>query len=224
MERDERMEKIQDFVMARPLLPDEPLKDAVYCAECEVFQQEIIGSKIGDCMGHEIPDSSTPMMCKYFKDAQSIVSVLVFLKSGISIYHKAIVKDAAKEIEPNLLTSFLQAINDFGGELIGESITSIEFQKMNIFFSKGKYTNGAMILKGKISEDVKSCFTEFMQNVEGSFLDYFNGPYTGRCLPEEDVDQIAFKTMKQFAHKKLYTITPSVIEKSCNLKCGVCSK
>ena len=110
------MEKIHDLSMPRPLLPDEPLENAVYCAECEIFDQEVIGSKFGNCMGHSIPDSNIPMMCKYFKEVHSLISVLVFLKSGISIYHKAIVKNVAKEIEPNLLTSFLQAINDFGGE------------------------------------------------------------------------------------------------------------
>ena len=142
------------------------------------------------------------------------------MKSGISIYHKAIVKNVAKEIEPNLLTSFLQAINDFGGELVGESITSIEFQKMNIFFSKGKYTNGVMIIKGKISEESKTCFSEFMQNVESSFPTYFEGQYKGRCLPEEEVDQIAFETMEKYAKRKLYPIDPSIIENTCSLRCG----
>ena len=70
------MENSQDFVMPRPLLPNEPTEEAVYCAECEIFDQEVIGSKLGNCMGHTIPDSGTPMKCKYFKGFKRYLFVL----------------------------------------------------------------------------------------------------------------------------------------------------
>jgi hypothetical protein len=214
------MENAQDFVMPRPLLPNEPLEDAVYCAECEIFEQEIIGDKIGSCMGHLIQDSSTPMVCQYNKNGLRLMSVFVFLKSGISVYHKAVVKNLTKEMDPGLISSFLQAINLFGQELADEQISLIKFQKMNIVFCRGNYSNGAMIIKGNLNEESKEVFSLFLQKLEDSFPDYFMSEYNGLCLPEDEVDDIAIEFLKDYARGKYYPISPSFIENSCQLKCG----
>lgn len=218
------MEIPHDFVQPRPLLPGEPLDDAVYCAECEILSQNIIGSQQGDCMGIPIPDVNTPMRCPFFKKDVKIVSVFVFLKSGISVYHKAIVKDLAKQIEPSLLTSFLQAISIFGEELVSEQISSISFQKMNIVLSSSKFSNGAMIIKGEIDDNAKNCFSDFLSTLEKSFPEYYDGTLEGRCLPETEVDQVATEHMKEYIRQKFYSIDPSIVQHGCGLKCGASSK
>ncbi len=215
---------IKYFIPPRPLLPGEPLNEAVYCAECEHLEQDVIGSKTGICFGHAIQDSHEPLKCHFHKNGIHLISVFVFLKSGISVYHKAIVKDLTKEIDPGLLTSFLQAINSFGQELTNEQMSVIKFQKINIVFCRGKYSNGAMLIKGSIKEEAKGIFTSFLEKLELSYPSYFINNYTGKCLPEEEVDNIAFELLTDYAREKFYPISSSIIEKRCHLKCGKTSK
>ncbi len=216
--------QIKDFIPSRPLLPGDPSDDAVYCAECEFFEQDIIGGKIGTCFGHLIKESNVPTRCQFYKNNLRLISVFVFLKSGISVYHKAIVKDLTKEIDPGLLTSFLQAINSFGEELINEQISLIKFQKMNIVFCRGKYSNGALIIKGKFKEEVKEVFSYFLEKLEDSFPTYFKSNYVGICLPEEEADNITIEFLKDYVKEKLFPISSSVLEKYCHLMCRMTSR
>ncbi len=215
---------INDFIPPRPLLPGEPSSEAVYCAECEYLEQDVIGSKNGSCFGHSIQDSHAPIKCHFHKNGLHLISVFVFLKSGISVYHKAIVKDLTKDIDPSLLTSFLQAINSFGEELTNEQMSVIKFQKMNIVFCRGKYSNGAMLIKGKFKEEAKEVFSCFLERLEVSYPSFFINNYAGKCLPEEEVDNIAIELLKDYAREKFYPISSSIIEKSCHLICGKTSK
>ena len=150
---------------------------------------------------------------------------MVFLNSGISIYHKAIVKDVANKIDPGLLTSFLQAISQFGQELTKENVSTIEFQKMKIVLCKGVYSSGAMIIKGNIPEEAKKVFSGFIFQVEASYPSYFEGEYSGLCLPEDEVDDIAIEYLKGYVReKKFYPIPDNLIESACKLKCGRSSR
>ena len=206
--------------LPRPIQSGEDLEKAVYCAECKVFEQDLIGCKVGTCLGHSISDSNTPMVCSYFKNDTRIISVLVFLPNGISIYHKAIVKDLAKDIDPNLLTSFLQAISSFGQELASEQISQIQFQKMNIVFCRGKYCNGALIVRGKLDEHSKDMFSHFINKLENAYPDYFEGEFRGLLLPETEIDKIATESMKEYAKENLYPIPRDLIETRFELKYG----
>ena len=206
--------------MPRPIPQGESLDNAVYCSECEVLKQDIIGCKVGTCFGHPIPDCSTPMECSYFKSDSRLISVLVFLQNGISIYHKAIVKDVAKDIDPNLLSSFLQAISSFGEELASEQISQIQFQKMNIVFCRGKYANGAMIIKGKLEEHSKEIFSNFINNLENAYPDYFEGEFRGLLLPEAEIDKIASESMREYVKEKFYPISQDLIETKSGLTIG----
>ena len=211
---------MNNIELPRPLQPGEPLEEAVYCAECDVFKQDIIGCKVGTCFGHAVSDCNTPMICSYFKNDTRIISVMVFLNSGISIYHKAIVKDVAKDIDPNLLTSFLQAITNFGQELASEQISQIQFQKMNIVFCRGKYANGAMIIKGKIDNHSKEIFSHFINKLEKAFPDFFEGEFRGLLLPEAEIDKIATESMKEYVKENFYPISQDLIERNSGLKIG----
>lgn len=215
---------MQEFIPPRLLQPGEPLEDAVYCAECAILKQDIIGNKIGTCLGHFVQDINMPMKCQYHKNDLRLISVLIFLKSGITVYHKAIIKDLTKEIDPNLLTSFLQAINSFGEELTNEQVSLIKFQKMNIVLCKGKYSNGAMIVKGKIPTDAKVLFSEFLTVLEDSFPNFFKKEFTGKCLPEDEVDKLAAKFLSEYLKEKFHPISSSVINKACKLTCKATDK
>lgn len=206
--------------LPRPFQPHEPLNNAVYCGECKNFKQDIIGSKSGTCFEHPILDSNVPLDCSYYTQDIQVISILVFLKSGISIYHKAIVKDMEKEINPDLVSSFLQAINLFGAELTNEQISSIQFQKMNIVYIRGKNSNGAMIVKGKIKEKYKDMFVFFLDKLEETYPAYFMGEFSGSLLPEAEIDKIAFSSMREYIQRDLYSICPATIEKNSCLKCG----
>ena len=212
---------MQEFIPPRTLLPHEPIEKAVYCAECELFNQKIIGCKEGKCLEHPITDSTMPLVCNYYKNAHKIVSILVFLKSGISVYNKAIVEDLESEIDPSLLSSFLQAISSFGQELTNEQVSLIEFQKMNIVFCRGKYSSGAMIVRGKIDDHSKECFSYFINKLENSYPQFFAAEYPQPSIPEKEIDKIAVKALKEYAMKRSYPINAEIIENICTLGCGV---
>jgi hypothetical protein len=212
---------MEDFKPPRPLEPNESLEKAVYCAECAHLQQDIIGKTVGTCFGISLKDTTVPMDCPYFKNDLKVISILIFLKSGISVYHKAIVEDVSSQVDPELLSSFLRAISAFGEELTNEEVSLIKFQQMNIILCKGEYSNGAMIIRGKISENYKESLMFFLKNVENNFHDYFEGEYTGRCLPEDEIDQICQESLREFVKAKLHKIPAHIIENNCNLKCGI---
>jgi hypothetical protein len=214
------MQQIQDAILPRKLLLGESLNQAVYCADCENLQQEIIGSKYGTCMEHPILDSTIPMECSYYKNAQNIVSFFIFLKSGISIYNKAITKDFTNEIDPTLLTSFLSAINSFGEEIAKEQISLIQFQRMNIIYCRGRYSNGALIIKGKLKDNFNEILSSLLIRVEESFPFYFEGEFNGRILPAKDVDLIMLDFLTEYNTSKLFPICPHLLEENCNIKTG----
>ncbi|MFX1294097.1 MAG: hypothetical protein ACFFD2_04465 [Promethearchaeota archaeon] len=191
---------------------------AVYCANCKNFDQELIGSKKGLCMGHEILDSSHPKECSNFQNDLRLISVLVFLNNGICVYHKAIVRDISEEIDPQLLSSFLSAIDMFGKDLTKEDISQIQFQKMNIVICRAEYSYGALLIKGEFDENHKKIFTKFLSMLEVEFQNYFKGQYSGRSLPEKEVDSVCLSFMKGVITKKLYTIQPETLKKRCFLK------
>lgn len=214
------MEVSADIVMPRPLLPDEPIEEAVFCGECEKYQQDKIGDNCGSCGGMGKFESVTPMKCMYYNNAHSIVSILVFLKgSGLSIYNRAIVEDFEKQIDPGLVSSFLQAIGSFGKELTGEQVSLIQFQKMKIVFCRGKYINGALILKGEFDDAAQNVFSEFISRVENSYPEYLNGNLMGKCLPESEVDGMCFESLREYARGKLYSVDDKIVEKSCKIGC-----
>jgi len=200
-------------------MPGEPLDQAVYCASCEYLEQEVIGSKTGTCFGHEVFDSTMPMVCQHFLNDIKVLSVLVFLNSGISVYNKAIVQDVSTQMDPQMLSSFLEAINMFGKELTKEDISQIQFKKKNIVICRGNQAYGALLVKGEVDDDAKQMFSDFVLKVEEHFPDYFGGDFNGVCLPEDEVDKIAFSSMREYIAKKLYKISPEFIENHCNLKC-----
>lgn len=214
------MNSIQELIPPRPFIPANSIAMPVYCSECEHFKQDIIGSKTGTCMNHSISDSNIPLDCKYHSNAHSIVSIFIFLKSGVSIYHKAIIKDFTKEIDPTLLTGFLQAVNIFGQELTNEEMSSIQFQKMNILFGRSKNINGALIIKGKIGDQAKEMFSLFLNKVEESFPSYFEGEFHGRYLPESEVDVIGFESMREYTKESLYPISSTLLKRKCKLISG----
>jgi len=214
------MEMPQDFVMPRPLLPNEPIEEGVFCGECDIFKQDLIGDKCGNCMGHPVQDSATPMKCMYYKNAHSIVSILVFLKgSGLSIYNRAIVEDFEKQIDPGLITSFLQAISSFGMELTNEQVSLIQFQKMKIVFCRGKYVNGALILRGEFDDAAQNVFSGFINKVEKAYPDYLNGKLVGKCLPESEVDGMCFESLREYARGNFYPVKDEIVAKSCKVGC-----
>ncbi len=77
------------------------------------------------------------------------------------------------------------------------------------------------MIKGKVKEEAKKVFSYFLQNLEDSFKDYFCGEFNGRVLPENEVDRIAFKSMKVYAKEHFYSISPSLFKKSSNQICGI---
>ncbi|NVM03245.1 MAG: hypothetical protein HWN67_12970 [Candidatus Helarchaeota archaeon] len=204
----------------KPLKPGESLDNAVYCANCEHYKEEIIGSKVGGCYGYSVSDSNMPMDCPYYKNEIRVISAMIFLKSGISIYHRTIVRNMTTQIDPQLLSSFLQAINMFGEELTKEPVSQIQFQKTNIIICKGDFAYGALLVKGDVKEDSKKIFSDFLFNVEKKFPDYFGNDFKGTCLPKEEVDSIALSSMKKYYSDKMYNIPLEIIENSCNLKCA----
>lgn len=203
------------------LQPGESLDDAVYCAECANLEQKIIGDAIGKCFGFTIKNTRVPLKCPHFKNDPSVISLLIFLKSGISVYHKAIVKDVTTQVDPELLSSFLRAISAFGEELTKEEVSLIKFQQINIIFCKGQYSNGAILIRGKVKDEYKEYFSLFLKNVETQYKDYFLGEYTGRCLPQVEIDQICYKSLNQFIKQKFHQIPDEIIEKYCGLTCGI---
>ncbi len=211
---------MEDFKPPKAFEPGESTEKAVYCAECAHLQQDKLGSPVGTCFGIPIEKTTVPLDCPYFKNDLRIVMLLIFLKSGISVYHKSIVNDLVKEVDPELLSSFLQAINAFGEELTNEQISLIKFQKMNIIFCRGTYSNGAIILRGKMEIDYKEGFLFFLKSVEKQFKDYFEGEYTGRCLPEDEIDQIAKESLTEFIRQKFHPISREILENECDLQCG----
>ena len=211
---------MESFKSPKPIASGESLDNAVYCADCKSFEQDLIGCKIGTCFGNQILNSNVPMRCDYFENDTKLISVFIFLKSGISIYHKAIVTDLRKELDPDLLSGFLQAINMFGQELTKEQVSLISFQKMNIVFCRGIYSNGALIIKGNINNLSKDIFSYFIKKLESSFPDFFESEFAGRCPPEEEIDQIAIESLKEFFKEKMHTIPHKLIENLCNFKCG----
>ena len=211
---------MESFNPPRPIRRGESLESAVYCADCKLLEQDLIGCKTGTCSGKHIPDTSVPMRCDYFKNDTKLISVFIFLKSGISIYHKAIVKDLRKGLDPDLLSGFLSAINMFGQELTNEQVSLITFQKMNIVFCRGNYSNGALIIKGNIDNLSKDVFSYFINKLESSFPDFFEGEFVGRCLPEEEIDQIAIESLKEFFKEKMHPIPAKLIENLSRRKCG----
>ncbi len=211
---------MKNLTPPKSIKPGSSLEGAVYCANCQNLKLNQIGGKSGTCFGFPIPDSNIPLQCQHYQNDRRIISVFVFLKSGISIYHKAIVKDLKKEVDPDLIASFLQAINMFGEQLANEQISSIQLQKMNIVYVRGKFSNGAMIIKGNIDEISKEGFSYFISKLESSYPDFFDGGFAGQCLPEEEVDQIATESLKEFVREKLYPIPPKLVEKACHFKCG----
>jgi hypothetical protein len=202
------MKPTQELIMLRPLAPEESQKEAVYCIECDILKQDQIGSKCGTCEGHQVFNSLTPMKCHYYKNAHSIISILVFLKgSGLPIYNKAIVKDLTKEIDPGLLSSYLEALSAFGMELTNESVSQIQFQKMKIIFSRGENINGALILKGESNEEIKNIFSHFIQKIEESFPNYISGNSVGMVLPERQVDKLGYKSLQKYVKKRFYPVS-----------------
>lgn len=202
------------------LEPSESPEKAVYCVNCKNFEQDIIGNKVGSCFGHAISDSNCPLECPYYENEVRIISVLIFLQSGISVYHKAIVRDVSKNLDPQLLSSFLQAINMFGEELAQEQVSQIQFQKMNILICKGNLAYGALIVKGDIDETSKGMFSHFLSKVEQRFPSYFKKEFKGNYLPEKEVDDIAIRSLRKYFSNKMYKISPEIIESRSNLKCA----
>lgn len=211
------------FKKPHPIPIGESMDQAVYCANCKNLKQDVIGSKTGCCMEHAIADATCPMKCSYFQNDIRIISVLVYLSNGITIYNKAIVQDISNQIDPDLLSSFLDAINMFGKNLTREEVSQIQFQKINILISRAEHSYGALLLKGEIDDLCKQNFSNFLLKIEDNFQDYFNGPYMGQCLPENEVDLVAISSLKEYLSEKLYNISPEIIEKSCFLK-RVCVK
>ena len=209
-----------DLKKPRPLKPGEPLDNAVYCATCKFFEQELIGNKKGSCMGHAVLDSSHPLECPYFHNDLRLISVMIFLNNGISVYHKAIVQDISSEIDPQLLSSFLNAINLFGSQVTKEDLSLIQFQKMNILVCRGQYSYGALLIKGEVDDLCKDAFANFVTKVEDNFTEYFEGAYTGQLLPEDKCDKLAFSSMRKYAIGKLFAISPELMEKTCFFKCA----
>jgi hypothetical protein len=219
---------VTKFKKPHPIPTGESTDQAVYCASCKNFEQDIIGSKIGCCMEHTVPDATWPMECPTFQNEIRILSVLIYLSNGITIYNKAVVQDISTQIDPDLLSSFLDAINMFGKNLTQEEISQIQFQKINILISRAKHSYGALLLKGEIDDLCKQNFSKFLLNIEDCFQDFFKGPYVGQCLPEDEVDLIALSSLKDYLSAKLYNISPEIMKKSCFPKNGMskssCSK
>ena len=88
-----------DFLKPHPLGPDDPPDSGVYCAQCVHFKQHVLGNKTGTCFGKEILDGTIPYACPHYMNDLQIISVLVFLQNGISIYNRAIVPNAGKQID-----------------------------------------------------------------------------------------------------------------------------
>ncbi len=206
----------------RPLEVDDPPDSEVFCAHCLHFKQETLGNKSGTCFGHKIVDGTMPFVCPHYINHLQIISVLVFLQNGITIYNRAIVPNAGKDIDPDMLSSFLQAISIFGKELTQEHISQIQFQKMNIFICRHDKAYGAMLVKGNVDETLKTVFTNFLKRIEETFPDYFCQEYNGSCLPSEEVDRLGFICIKEYIEdydvKKLHPIPKQVIEKNSILK------
>jgi len=214
------MEIPADFVMPRPLLPDEPIEQAVYCAECKIYKQNKIGDTCGSCGGKGEFNSITPMKCLYYKNAHRIVSILVFLKgSGLSIYNRAIVEDFEKQIDPGLVTSFLQAISSFGKELTNEQISMIQFQKVKIVFCRGKHVNGALIIRGEFDDRSNQVFSNFINKVEKTYPEYLNGNLVGKCLPESEIDGMCLESLQEYVTGEMYPVDDKIVEKSCKVGC-----
>ncbi|MDD1778992.1 MAG: hypothetical protein LUQ65_12575 [Candidatus Helarchaeota archaeon] len=209
------------FKKPHPIPLGKSADQAIYCANCKNFEQDIIGSKIGCCMEHTITDATCPMKCPAFQNEIRIISVLIYLSNGITIYNKAVVQDLSTQIDPDLLSSFLDAINMFGKDITQEEVSQIQFQKINILISRAQYSYGALLLKGKIDDLSKQNFSNFLLKIEDNFQDYFKGPYIGQSLPENEVDLIAFSSLKAYLSEKLYNISPEIIKKSCFLKKGM---
>ncbi len=171
-------------------------------------------------MGHPILDATCPMECVHYQGDLKIISVLVFLNNGITVYHKAVVNDISSEIDPQLLSSFLDAINMFGKNLTQEEISQIQFQKMNILICRANYSYGAMLLKGEVNDVCKTVFSEFLDKLEGKFPDYFSGEYVGKCLPEEECDALALSSLKKYMTEKLRPIPEKIMEHACSFKCA----
>lgn len=203
----------------RPFEPGDPIDKAVYCMSCRHLAQEAIGGKPGACFGHPIQDASNPMMCPYYENHIRVISILLFVKSGISIYHRTMTKDS-NNIDPQMLSSFLQAINMFGEELAKDELTQIQFRKMNIVLYQGDYVNGALLVKGEIDKDAKDLFSDFVIKIESNFPKYFEQGTYNVCLPTEEVDDLAMACMKQYVAKKMYDIPSDVIEECCKLTCA----
>ena len=184
-------------------------------------KQEVIGCRTGTCFGNDVPDTTMPMVCQYFLNDVKVLSVFVYLNNGISIYNKAIFQDISTQMDPQMISSFLEAISMFGKELTKEDISQIQFQKMNILICRGNQAYGALLVKGNVDDEAKEIFSDFVLKVEGQFPDYFTKDFNGICLPEDEVDKIAFSSMREYIVKKLYKISPELIENHCNLKCAL---
>ena len=211
-----------DFLKPHPLGLDDPPDSGVYCAQCMHFKQHALGNKTGTCFGQEVPDGTIPYACPHYMNHLQIISLLVFLQNGISIYNRAIVPNAGKQIDPQLLSSFLQAINMFGEELTQEQVSQIQFQKMNIYVCRNDKAYGAMLVKGDVNDRLKTVFTSFLKRVEENFPDYFCQDYNGVCLPTEEVDRLGFACIKEYREdyevKELHPIPKEVIENGSKLK------
>ncbi len=199
--------------------PSEPLDKATYCSQCKFFEPDLLGHKEGNCFGIRIEDSTNPMLCPFFHNDIKILAVLLYLENGISVYHKAVIEDMETQMDPQLISSFLRAINTFGKELTREQLTQLQFQQMTIFVCRGKYIYGALLVKGNVDEDCKDTFKDFVTSIEREFSDYFEGVYTGICLPEEEVDIIAMASMQDYLAKKYYDVPPDLIQNCHKLKC-----
>ena len=213
---------MNEFLNIRPLGPNDCMDSAVFCATCVNFKQDIIGGKCGTCFGHEIKDGNIPMQCPHFGNHLQVLSVLVFLKSGISIYDRAIVPDAKNQMDPQMLSSFLQAINMFGEELTQEQVSQIQFQKMNIFVCRNVKAYGAMLVKGEVQDALKKVFTDFLKRIEEKFPEYFLHDYSGACLPTEEVDRLGFTCIKEYMDDypavPFHPMPKQVVESEGNLK------
>ncbi|MFX1452332.1 MAG: zinc ribbon domain-containing protein, partial [Promethearchaeota archaeon] len=207
---------------------DKYLKDLGYTEKGKYTEVTCLydGSKIfiedGQCM------KCGDLYTMFFDEIISILYFMIIHQSGICIFNKGF----GKELDADLTSGLLTAVQSFMGELTGQEKTKFtEFSQsgFNILTCNSKYTTAALVMSMRATDRIKDRLIQFLELFENKFenkLTVFSGnldDFAGSFDILEQVIPINLLRPHQINYElfhdiKFSSVTQKIIEKVPEIK------